>query len=299
MRSRRTPVFLALVVLFAISCAPGESATTDDEPTGLPFFAILGGDTARSFVEFADDGSPSRIGISFAKAFLEGLPQDIDPTNRCFDLDGNGSTAEPGECLGEWPIDMALPAELTGMDNNVFKWVGFGYNPHGHGPPGVWDLPHFDVHFYLQEREDVAMIRAGSCGYDPGAGRVVLLINCEDSVRAVMPVPDQYMAPGHVNLGVAVPDMGNHLLQPASPEFQGETFTHTFLYGSYDGHITFLEPMLTRDFLLSEPDVCQAISQPESWELTGYYPKEYCMRYDSGQDRYTITLEDMELHEGE
>jgi hypothetical protein len=290
---------LLSLVLLPIACAPAEDESMAEDPSGLPGFAILGGDTARSFVEFAADGSPSKIGISFSKSFLEGLPQELDPTNRCFDLDGNGSTAEPGECIGEWPIDMVLPTELTDMDNNVFKWVGFGFNPFGHGPAGVWDIPHFDVHFYLQEREDVAMIRAGSCGFDPAVGRVVLLINCEDSVRAVMPVPDEFMPPGHVNLGVAVPDMGNHLLMPASPEFSGETFTHTFLYGSYDGHITFLEPMLTRDFLLSEPDVCQPINQPDGWEEPGYYPNEYCVRYDEVEDRYTITLEDLELSEGE
>ena len=35
-----------------------------------------------------------------------------------------------------------------------FKWVLLNWTPHGHIPPGVYDTPHFDVHFYLDSIEN-------------------------------------------------------------------------------------------------------------------------------------------------
>ena len=38
--------------------------------------------------------------------------------------------------------------------------------------------------------------------------------------------------------------MGNHLIDPTSAEFHGKKFTRTWIYGAYDGHVTFVEEML-------------------------------------------------------
>ena len=63
-----------------------------------------------------------------------------------------------------------------------------------------------------------------------------------------MPVPAGYVHADHIDVGAAVPDMGNHLIdfevaragRRGSPEF-----THTFIFGAYDGQVTFYEPMIT------------------------------------------------------
>jgi hypothetical protein len=36
--------------------------------------------------------------------------------------------------------------------------VGLNWNPHGHIPPGVYDLPHFDFHFYIEPIEKIFAI---------------------------------------------------------------------------------------------------------------------------------------------
>lgn len=43
--------------------------------------------------------------------------------------------------------------------------------------------------------------------------------------------------------------MGNHLIRPAAPEFNGSPFTHTWIWGSQGGRISFWEPMITVAFL--------------------------------------------------
>ena len=60
-------------------------------------------------------------------------------------------------------------------------------------------------------------------------------------------MPARYVHADHIDVGAAVPDMGNHLIDAKSPELvsQGQVFTHTFIFGAYDGHVIFYEPMIT------------------------------------------------------
>ena len=49
------------------------------------------------------------------------------------------------------------------------------------------------------------------------------------------------------------PRMGLHWADAAAPEFSGQPFVKTFIYGSYDGAFIFAEPMLTKAYLESKP----------------------------------------------
>ena len=75
--------------------------------------------------------------------------------------------------------------------------------------------------------------------------------------------------------------MGNHLIDRSRPSWSpaGRIFTHTFIFGAYDGRVTFYEPMITRAYLESRPDLCVPIKQPQAWAIEGYYPTTYCIRY--------------------
>ena len=68
------------------------------------------------------------------------------------------------------------------------------------------------------------------------------------------PLPPQYMPAGYSNAGSVVPYMGNHLINLSSPDFTGNPFTRTFLYGVYDGQLTFVEPMITKASIVSGGD---------------------------------------------
>ena len=143
----------------------------------------------------------------------------------------------------------------------------------GHPPPAppVWAVPHLDFHFYILERDAVRQIRPGPCSE---------LIHCDDFKRAQIPVPKEYV---HADHSTSVPRSrtGNHLMISKSPELvtAGRIFTHTFIFGAYDGRMTFYEPMITRAYLESRPDLCVPIKQPQAWAIEGYYPTTYCIRY--------------------
>jgi hypothetical protein len=85
--------------------------------------------------------------------------------------------------------------------------------------------------------------------------------------------------------------MGNHLVDLTAPEFKGQPFTHTWIYGAYGGRLTFFEPMIAVSFLEQQENVCQAIKMPEVMPGAGWYPTEYCLAYLDQENAYTLSLE--------
>lgn len=271
------PAFGIIVFGSLLTAASAATSTYSGEPVPL------GNGAVNTYLTLADDAKPVAIGIRMTEAALEGLPAEPNNTNRCFDVNGDGKLEAMVECLGEHEIVMTWPPELDQADV-PFKWMGFGWAAHGHNPPNVYDVPHFDVHFYMADHDAVMGIRTGPCGE---------LVNCDDLERARMPVPASFVPAGYVEVGAVVAEMGNHLINTAAPELASppEPFTHTLIYGAFDGQITFLEPMVTRSFLLGKPDVCAPVPQPAAWQTRGHYPTEYCIRYLPNEAAVTISLE--------
>jgi hypothetical protein len=243
----------------------------------------LGMGHARTFVALADDRSPERIGIIFDREVLEGLPETPNSYSRCYDANGDGAHGS-GECLGDYEIVLPLPEEVAEDEGIPFEWTTMSWNPLGHGEP--YTAPHFDFHFYLQPLEEVRAIRTGPCHE---------FIDCEDLVRATVPVPEEFMPAGYLR-GASVAAMGTHYVSERAPELLGEPFTHTWIYGSYEGHVSFYEPMITHAFLSGEPAVCTPIDLPVAWERSGYYPTEYCIR--SYQRMLTVSFEKLVYRSG-
>lgn len=253
---------------------------------------VMGNGTARTYVRLDSNGAPIAIGVIFPKILLESLPAKRNNTSRCYDLNGNGKIDDHDECEGDEEIRLSMPVKLAGNADLVVQWVGMNWNAEGHVPPGVWDLPHFDFHFYLVGREAIDQIRLGPCP---------LFIDCEDLKRATLPVAAKYVHPDHVNVNAAVSMMGNHLIDSKTPELgkPPQKFTHTWIFGAYDGHITFYEPMITREFLATQPSICASIKQPQAWEKAGYHPSKYCVRYWPNSGEYTVSLEGLVHYEAQ
>jgi hypothetical protein len=155
------------------------------------------------------------------------------------------------------------------------------WNAKGHEPAGIYDKPHFDFHFYIQDLDEVMAIEPGPCSN----------LNCDAFQKAMKPVPGQYVPQGYLNVGSVVPYMGNHLINPASPEFNGNIFTRTLIYGAYDGQVTFIEPMITKANIVAG-DQCTGIQQPQQFAVPGYYATKYCTKYDAAAQVYRISMQD-------
>ncbi len=192
---------------------------------------------AWTWYEVDNNDKPLRLAVAIDEAAMSSLDRTTS--------DGEGHHHENNVVL-KFHSKAATP----------FNHVGLGWNPHGHEPDFIYGLPHFDFHFYTITPEAVAAIPV----YEA------------DSLKFKnTPAPD-YFPPTYFNPGGGVPQMGVHWLDFTSPELSGATFTQTFILGSYDGKVTFYEPMITEQFILNNPAYERAIPQPAKYQTTGYYP---------------------------
>jgi hypothetical protein len=208
----------------------------------------------------------------------------MNTTSRCFDKNGDGRVTH-GECLGDYQADLALPAGAGDLGLPV-RWATVNWNPEGHLPPApqVRSAPHFDFHFFMVEPALIHGIRTGPCAE---------FIHCEDAARAGTPLPEQHAPEGYVDVGAAVAAMGNHLVDARDPELADPMlgFSHTFIYGTYDGKLIFLEPMVSHAFLSTRPQQCRPVRSPRAYATAAYYPTTYCVRHHPASATYRVTLE--------
>jgi|tagenome__1003787_1003787.scaffolds.fasta_scaffold20863639_2 hypothetical protein len=271
------PVQGAIAVLTAISLAVSAKESLREE-TLLGKAENLGGGTVQSFVKLNSRGAPLALGVTLSANALKQLPSAPNTTSRCFDLDNDGQYSGH-ECMGDEERILELPA--TASIQLPFRWIMLNWNPAGHhGTP--YTQSHFDFHFYMEDRRSVESIRSGRCGE---------MVDCEDFKRGSEPVPAQYLPADYIDVGAVAPRMGNHLLDSESPELKDSLpFTSTFIFGAYQGKVTFWEPMITHSFLLSTREACLPIRQPQAFGRAGYYPSRYCVRQDREGQR-TVSLE--------
>lgn len=259
--------FIALTLLLTASAMPYAQHQTHSQTTVDPadytttkplavqtFFGDskkLGNGMVRSWVRLDKAGNPTSIGVTFTEAALTGLPTDVE--SEAYDLN--------------------LPAQAG---ETPFNRVGLNWNPKGHEPEHIYTVGHFDFHFYMispAEREAITLQGES------------LTTACRKPAGEF--VPAQYFyAPGS-----EMPRMGAHWIDQNAQELHGHHFTTTFIYGSYDGHFIFLEPMITKAFLETKPCFTQTIQLPAKYEKPGYYPTSYSVRYDTQKQEYNIALE--------
>lgn len=246
--------------------------------------AEIGNGWVESFAEIDDQGVPQAIGITFSKTAFEELPSNLTDGNRCTDLDNNGAIDIHNECLHWHERVLPLPSEMSRKQDMPFKWVLMNWNPQGHMPEGVWNTPHFDVHFYIEPIEKIFSLMPGPCGPEK--------IRCDQYEIAKKPVPANLIHKDFVDVGAVAPAMGNHLIDPTGPEFDGAPFTRSWIYGAYDGRIIFYEEMLSLNYLKSGPNECFPIKTTPEVDKSGYYPSTICTRFSTADSSVSVSIED-------
>lgn len=272
------------VLLLTLVQACANAPATGSERVVLGAEARLGDGSVHTFARFDGEGAPLAIGVSFSADVLGGLPGERTDAHRCFDLDGDATIEPDTECLATHERVLPLPSEVGRRADIPFKWVLLNWNPVGHIPPHVYDRPHFDIHYYIDAIENAFALVPGPCGPE--------LLRCDQFERATVPVSPDYVPAEFRNVGAAVPAMGNHLIDVDGSEFHGTPFTRTWIYGAYDGRVTFWEEMVTVDFLAGRPDVCFDIRTPSAYEAAGWYPTKVCYRHDPATGEQAVALEE-------
>jgi len=282
-KSARVTLLMAAAMVVVTGCAP-LGKPTDGAPDRIPGWrSDLGNGTVSSYAELDASGAPRALGVAFSASALEGLPATGSDRHHCFDRNKDGVVDPATECINQYEVVIPLPDAVARRADIPFKWVLLNWNPHGHIPPGVYDLPHFDIHFYLESIANVFALQAGPCGPE--------FVRCDQFEAARRPVPPNHMHPDFKDVEAVAPAMGNHLVDLTSPEFTKQPFTRTWIFGVYDGKVTFYEEMVTRAFLLGKPSTCFPIKSPPAVGLRGFYPKVSCLRHDARTGEYTVSME--------
>ncbi|MEU9984554.1 hypothetical protein [Streptomyces sp. NPDC050856] len=292
-----TLVLAALLPVASVPAAPRGAAARYLPATGCPAgrpgglcvrhgtASVLGRGRVLTYTEYTGT-APRTLGVVLTRGAVTGLPTTPTDGEHCHDSNGDGRRHPWRECVGGHGLELALPPAGPADTRLPFQWVLFNWNPQGHSPHGRYDVPHFDAHFYLAPRRVREGIRLGSCA---------LLIDCRQLPAASAPVPAAHLPRGYP---ASTPEtaegaMGMHL--DSRPPDVGPLSGHTLIYGAHQGRIIFLEPMLTRDFLLarrtgSPRRVCAPVAQPPAWRTPGPYPTRYCVAHRPRHDDFTITL---------
>jgi len=237
--------FLFAIVFLVSSCKKEKEQAHEEFKYGNA--VTMGDGVVKTFVQLDENNVPVAIGIKISAAALENLPEEAD-----FDL--------------EFP---------TGIDVAPFNHIVLDYSSQGHEPPGVYDAPHFDLHFF----------------YVSKAFRDGIMEN--DSIEFALAPDLKYIPETFAQVPGGEAGQGAHWINTESSEWNGGTFTETFIYGTYDGEITFVEPMVNLDYLKTKSNVTYSLKQPVEYPFTGYHPMSYTIEYDAETNEYIIALSDM------
>jgi hypothetical protein len=228
----------------------------------------VGEGRARTYVVLDEQNgsAPLEIGVALDERALDGLPAGM----------AGAAPADEGKPMSMGK-DFVLP--LPARNPTPYQLVVLNWNPNGHEPPQLYGLPHFDFHFYTIDNPTRMSIVPGDPAYAAKAANFP---------GAKMP-PGYFPPPAPPALA-AVPMMGLHWTDPTSPEFSPAGFSRTFIYGSWDGEVIFAEPMITRAFLLTQPNILLDLPVPTQFAKAGYYPAAYRVVFDARAREYRVAL---------
>jgi hypothetical protein len=157
------------------------------------------------------------------------------------------------------------------------------WNPQGHDPVELFGKPHFDVHFDMADMAAMQAIQPTDPQFAAKA----------DHLPEPKYVPQDYVVPpGPPAAAQAVPGMGVHLLDGSDQTLvPGKyNFQQIIVSGAWDGRYTFIEPMITREWLLTQPTLQGNLKQPQAYQQTADYPTTYSVHVDPQTKDYVIAL---------
>ncbi len=196
----------------------------------------VGNGKVHAWVKTNSDDEPVSIGFTMTAEALNNLPE------------GSAATGHSTN------FRLALPAEAS---KTAFDHLDLGWVLHGHEPAGIYNVPHFDFHFYTvspADHDNIPPYSVDKTKFD------------KDPVKGSLPV-------NYAKNPAGVPGMGCHWTDTKGAEFNGKAFTETFIFGSYDGRVNFWESMITHAILKNSPNISRDIPQPTVYDQTGkFYP---------------------------
>lgn len=240
--------------------------------------------SAGTFLACSNSTSPDLSGTFFGAS----APMATGSGRAYVVLDAAGKPTELGVAITEAAL-VGLPAAITEYgfplpaeaSATAFKLATINWQPTGHPPMNIFTVPHFDFHFYTITNAERDVITPA----DPQFGAKMLKAPAASFVPA-----------GYTPDVMGIPRMGLHWADLSGPEYAGQAFGKTFIYGSYDAQFIFAEPMMTKAYLESKPAaVATPVKIPAQYQVSGYQPTSYTVSYDAATKEYRVALTGLTL----
>ncbi len=207
-------------------------------------------------------GPQEQVGEGTARTFATlshtGIPQEV----------GVIFTDEALSGLPEENTLYTLHFHQKAIDATPFEDVLLGLSAHGHPlPPSGQIAAHFDVRFFMMTEQERSAIPAPPApGFD------------------ITPPPG-YLPANYV-LNAALAEIGRHW---SYSTVAGTIVDHTMVLGTWNGELTFINPIVTLTTLASGKSYSIAYPQPQFFAKHGYYPRKYNI-YEDDKGKHYITL---------
>ncbi len=261
--NRPIVLFSLVLLIFVLASCEKECKEKDEGQTFRGPEVTMGNGKANSFFKTCNDGTPLEIGFEMTMEALNGLTQD--PTNR------------------EQSI-FVLPLDQKALDVTPFDHLVINWQPEGHPPMGVFTVPHFDFHLYTITLAEQLAIPP----YTPATAAKFDLLP-----------PAGFMPASYVGDPGGIPGQGKHWLDRAALAAT-PSFSHVMIYGSYNGQVNLVEPMITLAVLQAGTKVHTSYAQPLNFEKAGkWYPTKYniyldqkALDMDDQTHKHYVTLTD-------
>lgn len=262
-------------LLFLYSCSQDEMINPDLQTNTSKSFTVkanaiklnvfkgpqvtLGYGKVRSWISVDSNDNPNEIGIEITREALLNPERDKNSSPPA------GST-------------IVIPLHQKANRLTPFNHIGLNWNPNGHEPEHVFDVPHFDIHFYMISVEEQQAIPEWS----PSTNELF------NNYPPLGYMPADYFTPP--DAATAEAQMGKHWLPVNLGDYL--PFSKIMIYGSFNGNFIFVEPMITLEYLLSNEEFSLNYSQPEHFAKAGNYPTKYNIYHDTVTGSTFITLSD-------
>ena len=251
-RVARLACIVAVVAVLPLGLSRCSDATGSGERLLVGADITVGNGTAHTEVRVNRSGEPLSMTVVLTETGLSGLPATMPFTE----------------------FVLPLPAEPSGTP---VKHVTLDWHPGGHNPPGVFNVPHFDVHYYM---------------ITPPQRDAITPADPQFAAKSVLKPAADLIPAAYTGDPFAIPRMGVHYTDPNAPERKGQGLTLTFIYGFYNGEMIFLEPMASRSFLDTKASVVANLALPARYQVPGFYPTRHGVRYDPAAKVYRFELLD-------
>ena len=224
--------------------------------------ATYGNGMIQTYTLLDNTGTLAEVGVTFTDATLNNLPTtNLIPIFNYHTLS----------------LDFPDDARQMGVTH-----LCSDFYPDGHPPAFAYGVPQIDFYWHFQTE----------------AARLQVGLNPADSVKFKKELPVGAIPPTFIDPGGYIPTIGAHLVNAASPEFNGVPFKTGWIYGKYDGKLAFLENLYAMSFLKSATgNQSFDIPQPTVFPLAGkLFPRKYNILHDLATKTYKIFLSDFVVH---